>query len=90
MGATAMLHTERLGDGEWCSTVTWEGCEVEVEGDRPCDPQRCRLAVMHHHGGGEDGDLCHFCPTGLLFCPECCGLADEPGEPRCTLWFAKE
>jgi hypothetical protein len=82
MSTTAVRSVTQAGREYGC-VVVWHGVEVAVEAMvRPCDPANCALTVMHHYG--DDGT--HYCPTGFLFCSWCCGVADEPGEPRCQHW----
>ena len=40
------------------------------------------VEVLHHNG---DNGL-HFCPTGLIWCRDCDGFADEPKPYECNNW----
>lgn len=64
----------------YLSEATWKGQEIWVNSYfPPC--QVHQLEVMHHL----DDEGRHYCPTGYLWCADCCGTADEPEPPECTL-----
>lgn len=67
--------TTRLSLAEWKGQIVWLAhCDFP-----PCEQHE--IEVMHHL----DDEGRHYCPTGFIWCPLCCGIADEPEPAECTL-----
>ena len=62
--------------------------EAEWLGVPLCDEHN--IIVMHHRTPVDEKDLegawVHYCPTGLIFCPPCMLMGEEPDPPECELW----
>ena len=67
--------------GKWKDKLVWVDNQVEF----PCPIEGHALEILHHFG--DDGK--HYCPTGLLICPVCGGIADEPEPYECNKWGKK-
>ena len=70
-----------------CSQGLWKGKLITVTNqiESPRLIENHALEVMHHYG--DKGE--HYCPTQLLMCPYCGGLADEPEPYECNKWGCK-
>lgn len=66
-----------------CSMGKWKEKDVWVtHQESQCPIEGHSLEVMHHY----DDELKHYCPTMLLMCGFCGGIADEPEPYSCLKW----
>ena len=62
----------------------WKGKDIWVtQTTTKCRIEGHALEVLHHFG---DNGNKHYCPTKLLLCPYCGGIADEPEPYGCNKW----
>lgn len=80
------IITENSSETIMCSMGKWKGKDILVtDQNDKCPVEGHALEVMHHF----DDDGKHYCPTGLLMCPYCGGIADEPQPYSCLKWGEK-
>lgn len=74
------------GQTDRLTWAKWKGEPVEVRtsaNEETCADYEHDLEVMHHYGEGGT----HVCPTTLLMCKKCTGIADEPPPYSCWINF---
>jgi len=79
---TETITTSSGNKTSYASKGRWKKGEVWVLSLQPCPVTNHNLEVMHHN----NDDWTHSCPTGFLWCPDCCGIANEPEPYECNRW----
>ena len=66
-----------------CSMGKWKNKDILVTHQTNECPIRDHALEVVHHYDNEDN---HYCPTMLLTCSYCGGIADEPEPFECNKW----